>query len=567
MGIPAYFSYIVKNHPELLRPLNKFQCSVHHLYLDCNSIIFDVIRKIDFSKIASKEEEQHTIIIHQIFDAIDEYIRIIQPTHNVLIAFDGVPPVAKMKQQRERRYKSTYQQKYTESTNKNKNNVKTMTMDTSVVWNTTAITPGTTFMRRLDEMSKTYYNNPAKYHLKNIILSTSDLQGEGEHKIFDFIRSNPHQHQQKQDPINTVIYGLDADLIMLCINHLPICDNIYLFRETPEFIKSIHIELEPNTPYLLDIPDLAKNIAFDMTNGNDKTNGKDTFIHRVYDYIFLCFFLGNDFLPHFPSINIRTGGVDKMLNAYKNTIGNMNEEVLTDGKRIFWKNVRLMVQWLAKNETIFLKNECLMRDRREKYESKTSTPEEKLLHIPTYERSLEKYIAPCQPGWENRYYKTLLYIDRNSERTKKVCIQYLEGLEWTMKYYSTGCPNWRWHYPYNYPPLLCDLIQYIPSVETELVPMVPMNPVSNLVQLCYVLPRESLYLLPEFLSKTLLKEHSEWYVSNCDFVWAFCKYFWESHSILPYIDLNELEQLVSDANTNQISLIERNKSYTNRCKK
>ncbi len=186
-------------------------------------------------------------------------------------------------------------------------------MDTSVVWNTTAITPGTTFMRRLDEMSKTYYNNPDKYHLKNIILSTSDLQGEGEHKIFDFIRSNPDQHQcqhkhlnqdSSKDPINTVIYGLDADLIMLCINHLPVCDNIYLFRETPEFIKSIHIELEPNTPYLLDIPDLAKNIAFDMTNGKDTVN----IISRVYDYIFLCFFLGNDFLPHFPSINIRTHG-------------------------------------------------------------------------------------------------------------------------------------------------------------------------------------------------------------------------------------------------------------------
>ena len=537
MGIPAYFSYIVKNHPELLRPLNKCQSSVHNLYLDCNSIIFDVIRKIDFSKITSKEEEQHTIIIHKIFDAIDEYIRIIQPTHNVLIAFDGVPPFAKMKQQRERRYKSAYQQKYTESTNKNK------VIDTSIIWNTTAITPGTSFMCRLDKMSKLYYNNPDKYHLKNIILSTSDLSGEGEHKIFEFIRNNLYQHKQlnidsSDNPINTVIYGLDADLIMLCINHLPVCDNIYLFRETPEFIKSINIELEPNTPYLLDIPDLAKNIASDMSNGNDTT------IQRVYDYIFLCFILGNDFLPHFPSINIRTGGVDKMLNAYKNTIGNTNE-LLTDGKRIFWKNVRLMVHWLAKNETIFLKNECLMRDRRENYEYKTSTPDEKLLHIPTYERSLEKYIAPCQPGWENRYYKTLLYIDRNSERTKKVCIQYLEGLEWTMKYYSTGCPNWRWHYPYNYPPLLCDLIQYIPSIETELVPMVPMNPVSNLVQLCYVLPRESLYLLPEFLSKTLLKEHSEWYVSNCDFVWAFCKYFWESHSILPYIDLNELEQLVN----------------------
>ena len=536
MGIPAYFSYIVKNHPELLRPLNKFPINVNNFYLDCNSIIFDVIRKINFNEITTKEDEQHTIIIHKIFAAIDEYISILKPTHNVLIAFDGVPPVAKLKQQRERRYKSAVQQKYIQNTS-----------DKS--WNTTAITPGTTFMRKLDEMSKNYFNHPSKYHVNNIILSTSNSQGEGEHKIFDFIRNNPNLHSN----FETVIYGLDADLIMLCMNHLPICNKIYLFRETPEFIKSINIDLEPNQAYLLDIPELAKDISLDMSNGKDTSN------LRVYDYIFICFFLGNDFLPHFPSINIRTGGVDKMLNAYKNTIGN-TDGLLTNGKSIFWKNVRTMVQWLANHESLFLNNEMNLRAKREKYNLPNNhTNDHKTNYfenIPSYERSLENYIAPCQPGWENRYYKTLLYIDRNSERTKQVCIQYLEGLEWTMKYYTIGCPNWKWHYQYNYPPLLYDLVKFIPSFETELVPVMPMKPIHNLVQLCYVLPRESIHLLPLSLSKLLLKEHENWYKTDCEFVWAFCKYFWESHTLLPYIDLDELEQIVHH-------FIEKEKSTTN----
>jgi 5'-3' exonuclease len=42
-------------------------------------------------------------------------------------------------------------------------------------------------------------------------------------------------------------------------------------------------------------------------------------------------------MPHFPALNIRTGGVDKMIQAYKATIGGTNDN-LTDGKKIIWKN-------------------------------------------------------------------------------------------------------------------------------------------------------------------------------------------------------------------------------------
>lgn len=37
----------------------------------------------------------------------------------------------------------------------------------------------------------------------------------------------------------------------------------------------------------------------------------------TYYYVFL----GNDFMPHFPSVNIRTGGIHIMLSAYKNLFG------------------------------------------------------------------------------------------------------------------------------------------------------------------------------------------------------------------------------------------------------
>jgi 5'-3' exonuclease len=115
-----------------------------------------------------------------------------------------------------------------------------------------------------------------------------------------------------------------------------------------------------------------------------------------------------------------------------------------------------------------------------------------------------------------------------------------------MKYYTTGCPDWRWCYKYNYPPLMSDLIHYIPYLESVFVPLKPENPVTELVQLCYVLPKQSLTLLPKKLYGALISKNEELYKTDCDFAWSYCRYFWEAHVQLPEIDINELERFVND---------------------
>jgi 5'-3' exonuclease len=530
MGIPSFFSYIVKNHANIIRKLSSNPIKVDNLYLDCNSIIYDAFYKMEATLMT---EEVSNAIISKTIQIIREYITLLKPTKRLMIAFDGVAPVAKLEQQRSRRFKSLYQ------TSLSRSIFNTITPDP---WNTTAITPGTLFMKMLDEKISKSFSNPTEFNLVDIVISGSNVYGEGEHKIFKFIRDIPLEHVG----VNTIIYGLDADLIMLSINHLPITRNIYLFRETPEFIKSINAELEPNESYVLDIPELADAITLNMNNGLTLTTEQQK--NRIYDYIFLCFFLGNDFMPHFPAINIRTGGVDKMLQAYKATIGNTNEN-LTDGKVIYWKNVRKLVEFLAKNEFDFLKQEHKFRDRKEKHKLPDITPEDKMnsfINIPTFERSVEKFINPFKDNWQQRYYKTLFDIEINDERRKQICTNYLEGLEWTMKYYTTGCPNWRWCYNYHYPPLLEDLIHFIPYFNTEFIENKVENPVSELVQLCYVMPRQSLQFLPDKLYKAIIKYRLNYYKTDCEFSWAYCKYFWESHPNLPHINVDELEIFVNN---------------------
>jgi len=532
MGIPSYFSYIVKNHIHIIQKYIKNKMNIRNLYLDCNSIIYDAVRNIDFSTIKVNDVTTK-MISNKVISKIEEYISTIQPSQNIIIAFDGVAPVAKLEQQRTRRYKSWYQTEISKTIFKNSK---------PDVWNTTAITPGTIFMKELNDFIMKHFTEPSKYGVEKLIVSTSNECGEGEHKIFDYIRNNVNDHFDK----STVIYGLDADLIMLSINHLPISPQIYLYRETPEFIKSIDNSLEPNESYLMDIPELTRIITTDMNNGKEFVNDQQK--NRIYDYIFLCFFLGNDFMPHFPALNIRTGGIDKLLNAYKATIGSSADDYLTDGKNIQWKNLRKIVAFLAEREEEYIQNEMKLRDKLAKKHYPDDTPEQKYAKfdaIPTYERELEKYVNPFKKGWQNRYYKALFKIDIDDERRKQIATNYLEGLEWTMKYYTNGCANWNWCYKYNYPPLLEDLIKYVPYFETQFIKENTYKPVSPLVQLCYVLPTHSLGFLPEKLYKELKENYSHWYKNDCEFIWAYSKYFWESHVELPEIEIEELKLVVS----------------------
>jgi len=466
-------------------------------------------------------------IVDKVIDKIDRYIEIIKPNLSVYIAFDGVAPFAKMDQQRTRRYKSDFMARNVFDADVNKD-----------TWNTSAITPGTEIMEMLSKrIEYVFKHSELKYNLQKIYVSCSNEIGEGEHKLMEHIRDihNKDFHDNK----NIAIYGLDSDLIMLSLFHLDYCKNIYVFREAPEFLKSaIPTNIISNTSdlYFLDIEMLSHSIVKEM---NCKFSDK----RRTYDYVFMCFLLGNDFLPHFPAMNIRTHGISVLMEIYKNLLGSHSDRFfVSQDKKIQWRHVSSFVNEIAKNEHQYLINEYFLRDKWDKRQFSDSTPKERddlLSNVPLLYRSEEKYISPNEYGWEKRYYNILL----GESDTKMIAMNYIEGLEWVLKYYTQGCPDWKWKYQYNYPPLFSDLKIYIPHFEMDFIkPSKNNHSFSPQLQLAYVLPKSQLHLLPKKIKDFLLKNYGEYYPVEYQMQWAFCRYFWESHPQLPEIPLNLLEQ-------------------------
>ena len=515
MGIPSYFSNIIKSYPEIIKTIKNLQ-TVDYLFMDCNSIIYDCFHNLDKSNIKYYELEK--LLIKAIISKLNKYMAEIGGSTCQLffLAFDGVAPVAKMEQQKTRRYKSKYEKEYFNKDDENS-------------WDTCAITPGTVFMNVLERALVNEYrkNKKIKVEFSN--------RGEGEHKIFDYIR------QQSFLKGNTVIYGLDSDLIMLSLQNKHFCEEIFLYREMPEFIQSIDKSFKPNEMYMVDVSLFKEKLELYMNNMNCKKS-----IDRIKDYIFICFLLGNDFLPHFPALNLRRNGMDYLMDTYIHVVGESNNKIIDDGE-INWKIFRKLIIELSNNEENYIVEENNYRNKLGRRHFPNNTQEEKeiyFLNQPIINRTKEKYINPEDEFWKNRYYYMLFDIDLDKltqeeydNKIKDICINYLEGLEWTFKYYSNGCVNWKWKYNYHYPPLLQDLKKYVPYFKETLVQENKDNSVNEIVQLCYVLPNDN--KLYEKILYTKNKQDIQRFnkifenIGKPYFESSYCRYFWESHVCFP----------------------------------
>ena len=311
MGIPWYFYTIYKKYnTENDLTVDEKSISKSHidyLFLDYNSMIHPCAQQAlyDLPDNVRDMYEIEDNIINNCIDYTRYILNVIKPKY-LYIMIDGVAPRAKINQQRERRYKSHFF-KILDKNIEIELSKKGDDKKDKVYWNSNKITPGTDFMDKLTKklnVFKQFILNDCGSFLSEVVISDSNIPGEGEHKMKKIISDIDNDKQ-------ICIYGLDADLIMLSLISFK-SDNIVLIRDNT--FNSKLSEKDRVYTYVA-IKKLKQYVCKDLRLNLEK-NTVISNENLIYDYIFLCFLLGNDFLEHIPSLLIKEGGINVLLKYY-----------------------------------------------------------------------------------------------------------------------------------------------------------------------------------------------------------------------------------------------------------
>ena len=474
MGIYNFYTWFRNNFSKdiykvrkSISEINDDNFKIDNLMIDCNGLFHMSAQKVfkygNFKPTYKVEIKENRLTQQQVYDdvcySIENILLTVNPIKRIILCVDGPAPVSKQVQQRKRRFKAAVDREEGDKS-----------------FDSNKLSPGTEFMDHLCKyiewfIRKRLTENPIWQNIE-VVYSPCNVPSEGEQKLMNYLRKYGKKNE------SYLIHGLDADLIMLSLlSHFP---KFYVLRDDT-YDRN-------NNFLLLDIGSVRKQLI-EMMRWKPETEDYK-FIEEwvINDFVFLCFILGNDFLPHIPSLEIVEGGIEVILNVCK-TVGKTNGHMTRNTKG----NIVFCVVALQKFFEIISESEKQLFEQKYKHRNRYF-PDDLLTKHATFNDEIyiidrDNYIQ----DYNNKYF--------GEEDIEKVCHSYLVGLQWILTYYTKEVPSWRWYYPYHYAPSSSTIINYMSSYSKPRYHKgLPSPPIMQLIS---ILPPQSSDLLPKSMQNVL----------------------------------------------------------------
>ena len=518
MGIPSYFRHILKKYPTLVKGADDTKPHTSDILLvDFNCLIYGCTRSPALPVYTGNNERVwEDALLNEIKRYVIKLWKVAGSPKTVLLAVDGVVPMAKIRQQRLRRFKSVWlSQKEREAGIRPEH-----------TWDTNAITPGTYFMERLTHALKELSSSRGA----GWIVSGAEEPGEGEQKLMKWIRS---QDENIIKGKSITVYGLDADLIVLSLLHATMYPSITLsiLRESHEFGK-----VSTSAEYSVLLIQQLLTIMFPQKL--DK-------LRYIYDYIAGMTLLGNDFIPHSLGFTIRDSGHDRLIHMLYE-LHKKGMFLVDECQNLIKESLSVLLNSLAETEAVDIKNAFF-----KKYTMRSPPPrsdsERAMLHVQDLplEWAEESHMwnsetKKLNETWADTYYTHETPLSGEQDIHQK-CMAYFTGLQWVINYYTGKSVSNEWMYAWTYPPLWRDLA--CTSLSSEPLPYpeeASKNELKPQEQLAMVLPYESWNLIRNATLRALPGNLPSFWIPAKKFHSLGKRWLWECYPKIPILTKSRL---------------------------
>jgi 5'-3' exoribonuclease 1 len=284
----------------------------------------------------------------------------------------------------------------------------------------------------------------------------------------------------------------------------------------------------------------------------------------IDDFVFLTFLVGNDFLPHLPTLDISEHAFDVIFDAYRIVLAEK-----PDDKYIVKSGEISDISQLEKLFTIIGSKELTILSEREvenkafkrrKFGPQVEGTDAAVDNEEGLQKAfddafnemlaLDKDIASDNEVDSNEQtakdYRGRYYFDKFKVFPKSSEFSvfmndlrkaYLEGLKWCLAYYVKGCVSWTWFYPYHYGPMLQDMRQL--AEVSQRISFTLGEPFRPFQQLLGCLPPASAPLVPKSYAWLMTNKESpliHFYPNSFEVDADGKKSPWEAVVKLPFID-------------------------------
>jgi len=564
MGIPSYYRQLLQDVPELVIKQHPTD-ALSWLFMDYNGLIYHCLQRADVPVYSEEHhEEWETAFLEIVVSSTLWMIRQVAPTVGVFLAMDGVVPMAKMRQQRLRRFTSVWLRTQEEKAD----NAAKATQANR--WDTNAITPGTVFMTRLRQRLERMIQE----HGSNWHLSSSDEPGEGEHKILSAWRTGAYQG-------SVAVYGLDADLIVLSLLGMETanCSKVWLFREEPPQAHSASPQAHSASPREGGVG--ARSASTGVLGAQSRPAGSAGLVrsaptmewfsvhalrhwlirdvapafHRTFllSYIMAMSFLGNDFLPRSIGLTLRQEGHSVLMDALHLLLSQGSFIVCPSTLELQEDGLLRLLRVFASQEETHIAHALFQKQRQARYVDGAVLGDKDWPLTQNEEAFLLRGKDTLLPGWQELYRTTFF----PGQEKSRICSEYLYGIQWNWAYYTGRYEEvcFNWYYPFTLPPLWSWLCEETCPVfpGTVHVRVTDIRPVE---QLAAVLPLESWGLIPPCAERSLPLLAPYWFPSSFSFHSVGKRFFWECEAMIPIPSILEMKRLLAHLKTGKVDRTE-----------